>query len=277
MTPTVWQRAIDIVHDINFKDPKDYAGILVSNSFTGVMVKIHDGTDRTNEDGLKEWISTLRHVGVLFVGGWGVQQDDPANEARLAADIVNEGLDFYVADAEGPYKGDWPDGDPRRSLVFVQAYEKTAAQTKAHALTTFGAAPSPWLLGHIEDNTLGPRYHCGPMRFQPWYRRGWRFLPQCYPNLDPVYSVDSCLDHARRSGWPLPWVHLTIGLYQDKLGWPTGEMWVPQLIRARSLGVGAGFQTFLADVMNSRGDSDYVALGKLVKPFVPGSGAVAYK
>lgn len=273
---------MDIIHDIHFKDPSDYAGILVANGFSGVMVKIHDGTNYVNGSNgpeLQGWVREVKSRGVRFVGGWGVPQDKPDDEGTIAAAIVTRQLlDFYVADAEGPHKGDWPGGDPARSLEFVKAYERSAsAQALPHALTTFGAAPAPWVLGHIDDNTLGPHYHVGPMRFQPWYRRGWRLLPQCYPNLDPVYDVDSVIAHAVRAGWPLPYVHLTIGLYEDKLGWPTGAEWVPKLIRARRLGVGAGFTTFLGDVMNSRGPSDYEALSQLIKPFAPGSGAVAYK
>jgi len=148
--------------------------------------------------------------------------------------IEEWGFAFYIADAEDPYKAD-AGGVFTRSQVFVDAFRARAPDLPA-ALSTYGAAPTPYVL---------------PIDFAAWRRGGFDLLPQAYVNESELYRPDLTIAHAIRAGWEAGKVHPVVGVYRQ---YPA-EAYLPLLKAARSY----GFSVYLADQMS---DADYVALGR---------------
>lgn len=267
---TIWQTGVGIVNDPSFKEAADFAQQLSTSRFRGCCIKLTHGSERVNE----EWMDIHRTVKFLTdakikVGGWHFALADPRDEANLFAEqLTKYKMSFAVVDAEGAHDGNWPGGNPDRSKTFVDAYRAKKPKLPS-ALTTFGGAPAPWVLGHVRDDEKGtPYYNMGPMRFAPWWKNNFRFLPQAYPQIEGAlhYEPVECVKHAIRAGWPLSWVHLMFGIYAEKwsdgsIHGMSGDAYIARYKAARRLGVGKGFQTFLSETML---DKDYLALVKIL-------------
>lgn len=209
---SIWAEAGVFVSRLDapaLQDGTRYGRMLHNLGYRWVSIQIHNGLgiEEVTENALDAgWAQQVKGQGI-HVGGWGVLQDHPEREANYADQLLYKWhLESYVADAEGPHKGDWPHGDAHRSDTFVRHFRKLRPRLPA-ALSTFGAASSPWVLGSTTDDDAGP------MHFRCWHQAGFHFLPQAYLPEGSVYEPSTCIDHARRAGWELHRVHLTVGIY----------------------------------------------------------------
>jgi hypothetical protein len=92
-------------------------------------------------------------------------------------------LDFYIADAEAPYTQTKKIKGWKRSRQFVNTF-RWLEPTLPAALTTYGAAATPWVL---------------PIDFAAWRNGSFDLLPQAYYNQFPrVYRPDMTVSHAER-------------------------------------------------------------------------------
>jgi hypothetical protein len=256
--PSLFERAGVLVGYPLQTNAAAVAAKCLEHGFSWIAPKVHDGTKP--EPGAAEFIRQLRAAAPgLTVVGWGVQQYEPAAEAQFVAMLVHEyKLAAYIADAEGPYKADYrmPDGTMgvrERALEFVVEFRAHLPVLPA-ALSTFGAgAAKPgggyWQLGDTTSRS-GP----GPMDFLSWFRGGFRFLPQAYPNeAGEVYSVPNCIGHALQCHWPRGYVHPMLGCYPSKYPYDPA-----QYVYELQAGGTVGFSVFLADEMT---DEDWSVLG----------------
>jgi hypothetical protein len=167
------------------------------------------------------------------VGIWNVLGSQPVEDARMAsAQIQENGLDFFIADAEAAHKAD-TGGDPARSKAFTDEFRRLQPDT-ALAFSSYGAANAPNLLGSVTDP------HAGPMDYKAWYDAGAVFMPQVYPGeFGPIYSLDNSMDHAARAGWDVSRVKPTLGFHRGE----TPETYLADLDKA---GVN-GFNVYLGE------------------------------
>ena len=99
----------------------------------------------------------------LKVGLWGWEDSSPWLAAQLAAFEVRViGADFYIADAEWDYERARHTAGWYRSKIFATTFRQYEPTLPA-AMTTFGAAKSPWVL---------------PIDFASWRDNGFDLLPQ---------------------------------------------------------------------------------------------------
>lgn len=204
-----WRQAgmiLEFTPDFN-PHPTYYAKLLHENNFRWLSIKIHDGLAVVDLDPL--WIKMCKEAGIS-VGGWGVLQSNPWNEAHLADRLIRKHeLEHYTADAEAAHKND-TNGNSKCSVIFTQEFAKLQPFRFPRLFTSYGAASGDNLLGSVTD---AMHY---VMDYQTWYRYGWRFAPQVYPNeFGDIYSLHNCLQHAKRAGWPISFVKPMLGNYNN--------------------------------------------------------------
>jgi hypothetical protein len=233
-SPALWDQAGVFVWNTHAFDPRRLVAGLQEGRFAWVAFNVHDGLTETPID--PEFVRLVREAGFV-TGAWGVERDQPEEEAALAVRLVRQwGFAFYIADAEATYKAD-AGGVFTRSKAFVDAFRAGAPDLPA-ALTTYGAAPTPYVL---------------PIDFAAWRRGGFDLLPQAYVNESALNRPDLTIAHAIRAGWDAGRVHPVVGVYRQ---YPA-QAYLPLLKAARS----HGFSVYLADQMS---DADYVALGQAI-------------
>jgi hypothetical protein len=220
----------------DFPGPTALADELQRDHFSWVAFHAHNGI-WVSWGVPQDWIDALRSRGIS-VGLWGWEDSSPQLSAELAAFQVRQvHADFYIADAEWDYERARHSAGWYRSQLFVNAFRQYEPNLPA-ALTTFGAAPAPWVL---------------PIDFAAWRNGGFDFLPQAYFNQFPkVDRPDMTVAHAARAGWSLDRVHPVIGVYHK---YPAAN-YVP-LLRAAGT---TGYSLFLADQATA---ADYQALSVL--------------
>lgn len=238
----LWQGAGVIVADAAGFAP-DRARTLRRSHFRWVAVKIHHGLDSELRNGqaLRDgWARGFRRNGIR-VCGWGVLDDEPVLEARLATALVaGSGLDCYVADAEGLYMGAGYGGVVSRSSEFVRAFRERAPLLPG-AVTTEGAAIHPWVL---------------PFDYASWRDHGFALLPQAYLSIEAHYGPSYAVAHAVRAGYTQERVHPMIGIgWAEKRRKHWGGDYVWRLVRAQT----TGFSVFLGE---TTGDVDFDVLGR---------------
>jgi hypothetical protein len=207
----------------DFPGPTALADELQQDHFSWIAIHAHNGI--WDSYGIpRDWIDVMRAHGVA-VGLWGWEDANPVIAAQLAVYQVRQvGADFYIADAEWDYERARHSAGWYRSQMFVDTF-RTYEPALPAALTTFGAAPAPWVL---------------PIDFAAWRNAGFDLLPQAYYNQFPkVDRPDLTVAHATRAGWPLDRVHPVIGVYHR---YPAST-YVPLLRAART----TGYSVFLAD------------------------------
>jgi hypothetical protein len=157
------------------------------------------------------WIAQFRSVSGLPVGGWSVLGDDPAKDAADAARLVrDDGLSFYIADAEAPYNG-----HPERSQAFVSAFRSAQPALPAG------------LSSICDANGVG---------LSAWAGAGFVFLPQAYVNdfgqaVAPAACVRSALPFFARSS-----IHPMVACYQGTQGYVTPTQFARLLAQAGTTG-----------------------------------------
>jgi hypothetical protein len=220
----------------NFPGPWALADELQAAHFSWVAFHAHNGIwDSRSPNG--QWVDVMHEHG-LQVGIWGWEDANPWLAAQLAAfEVRMWGADFYVADAEWDYLREPHTGNWYRSQIFTKTFRQYAPNVPA-ALTTIGAAESPWIL---------------PLDYSAWRNAGFDLLPQAYYNQFPkVDRPDETVAHAKRAGWPLGRVHPVIGVYRNY----DAARYVPLLEAAGT----TGYSVFLADQMTP---GDYRSLAVL--------------
>ena len=154
---------------------------LRANGFSWVALRIHDGLDTDPIEG--DWVRRFRAASGLSVGGWGVLRAEPEREADLAHRLLDQdGLDFYIANAEAEYKFSNDDGQSNerfgRSQRFVERFRALEPETPA--------AVSSYCRADRAD-----------IDWKVWRGSGFAFLPQAYVNdLGSAISPAACLEGA---------------------------------------------------------------------------------
>lgn len=256
---TLWDGLGVWMHQPQNFDPVYFGKLLKANRWAWVALKIHHqlnentGDARLSLDG--GWAAQCAAQGVT-VGGWGVNENAPESEANLANRLgYHYQLRFYIADAEGPHKSDWPGGDAHRSDVFTRHFRKLRPRWP-FGFSTFGAGEGENLLGDVEDDNRGP------MHFSPWYRAGAHFLPQAYPNeFGYVYEPIRCVSQALAAKWPIARVHPVIGLYA---GWHAEDYAGRLIATKRQFPALKGISAFSAESMR---EEDYAELTRLAEKY----------
>jgi hypothetical protein len=222
------------------------AELLRASGFRWVALWLHHGSARAraNERALAAgWADAFRLSG-LRVCGWGWLDTRPRPEAALVAELVRRHrLDCWIADAEDPYMDGAYGGRSIRSSLFVQAFRARLPHLPA-AVTTYGAAVSPWVL---------------PFDYSPWRKRNFALLPQAYLSIAPYLGPKYVVDHAVRAGYPRSRVHplLGIGWSQQHRAHTAGDYaWRLRLAGSR------GFSVFLGERAS---DADFALLGRAIR------------
>ncbi|MGH2971480.1 MAG: hypothetical protein ACRDLE_05010 [Gaiellaceae bacterium] len=175
------------------------------------------------------WIERFEQASGLAVGGWSVLGDDPKSDAAYAvSEIHQNGLSFYIADAEAPYQA-----DPARSQQFVDAFR--------------AAEPNlPAGLSSLCD--------AGGIGLAAWANAGFDFLPQAYVNDFGDYVTPATCVHAAAPWFPVSRVHPTVGSYHGQHGWFAPGRYVRLLAEAGT----TGFSVYPAETaMTAQGWQTY--------------------
>jgi hypothetical protein len=224
------------------------ASLLRESGFRWIAVWLHHGSARArpNERVLDAgWANAFRAAG-LRICGWGWLDTRPRPEARLVAELVRRHrLDCWIADAEDPYMDGAYGGRSARSRLFVEAFRARLPHLPA-AVTTYGAAVSPWIL---------------PFDYRPWRERNFALLPQAYLSIAPYLGPRYVVEHAVRAGFPRSRVHPLVGIgwSQQRRAHGAGDYaW-----RLRVAGT-RGFSVFLGE---RAGDADLALLGRTIRRY----------
>jgi hypothetical protein len=224
-----------------------------------VGVQVHRGT-KLNDDSVSElthtaWAAQARELGLALVA-WGWNEEHPEDEVALIADLHSRfRFDGYIANAEAPYKAD-AGGDPSLSERFVAAYKAKLGDLPL-ALSSFGAASAPNVFGHVPQ-LGGDVFHYGP-----WHDAGAFLLAQGYLNMTPVLDPVDCTEHAKRAGWPLDRLGITVGLgdWSDARRAVSGAEYAERLRQAVARGLTpSAWSIYLGE---RSVDADVDALGSL--------------
>jgi hypothetical protein len=219
-----WENAGAFVWHTSDVDP-DWLGQQLRSAGFGWVGVYFDAGDPPD----LSWIERLERSGGLAVGGWSVLGDDPHADAALAARTVRQdGLSFYIADAENPYQA-----DPSRSQAFVTDFRALEPTLRAG------------LSSLCDANGIG---------LAPWANAGFEFLPQAYVNDFGLGVSPAACVRAASGYFPLSKVHPTVGSYHGRKGWFAPGRYIPLLAQAGT----TGFSVYLAETnMTAEGWQSY--------------------
>jgi hypothetical protein len=224
-------------------DPAVLGSALRANGFGWVALFVNDGSTATPLDPV--WIRRFRQASGLPIGGWGVLRTDPAGDALLASELVRQdGLDFYVADAEAEYGYTGPGGPSgarfHRSRRFVDTFRRLEPDLPA-ALASY----------------CRPDQH--DLDWKAWSDAGFDFLPEAYVNVLGA-SVDPSACVAGAAGlFPAARVHPIVGMYRGALGAGSASTYA-QLLHAAGT---TGFSVYLAE--QGMTDAKWAAFGTAIR------------
>lgn len=231
-TAMSWRSAGGLVWHADSIDPAVLGQAMRDAGFGWVAVQIADGATVTAPPA--DWIARFRAASGLAVGGWSVLRDDPAGEARLAAGLVaQDGLDFYVADAELEYA--YTNGADRSPARFARSGAFVAAFRAAEP--DLPAALSSYCRPDLND-----------LDWAAWARGGFDFLPQAYVgDLGAAGDPAVCV-RAAEAFFPRTRIHPTLGVHPGQFGTPTPERYAALLEQART----TGFSVYPAENVDDR-------------------------
>lgn len=249
--PFSWQSAGGLVSLADTIDPAVLGEAMRGAGFGWVAVKLADGSTVTTLP--PSWIERFRAASGLPVGGWTVLRDDPVGEAQLAARLVaQDGLDFYVADAEREYAytngADKSDERYARSRQFVAAFRA--------AEPDLPAAISSYCRPDREDIDWGA-----------WAGAGFEFLPQAYvENLGADGDPAVCV-RAAAAFFPPARVHPMLGVHPGQDPTPTPAEYGALLVQAGT----RGFSVYPAENVDGRWDgfADQIRTLAIAQPAPP--------
>lgn len=209
-------------------DPEQLGTTLRASGFDWIAVYLGGPGDPATPDA--GWLYRVKLTSGLPVGGWSVLGDDPAADATLAADAVQQyNLAFYIADAEAP-------------LGFTQGIDRSDSRyARSHAFADAFRVTEPSLPAAVSS-------YCRPdehdLDWGSWASAGFVFLPQAYVNdFGSKVSPAACVFGAAK--WFAPAnVHPTIGSYAGARGIVSATTWVHLLAQAHT----TGFSIYPAEV-----------------------------
>lgn len=240
--PMSWRSAGGIVWHLGDVDPTWLGQQMRDAGFGWVAVFLGASDTATPPD--PGWIARFRAASGLPVGGWSVLGDDPATDAAAAVQLIRQdGLSFYIADAEEPYG--YTDGTTQSDERLARSHEFVAAFRAAEP--SLPAAVSSYCRPDEHD-----------LDWAAWARGGFAFLPQAYvndfgSNVDPA----TCVSAAARF-FPRSRVHPTVGSYQGRRGFLAPQDFVRLLASAHT----TGFSIYPAEVGMSA--EDWQAYGRAI-------------
>ena len=215
------------------QDPGRLAARLRRHGFHWLAVKALDGTSRFNTDAqLRAYAAAARREGLAF-GLWAyLVGNDPAAEARLCADLVEQhDAAFLLADAESEYER----AQGPVSRRFARAFRARLPHLPA-ALSSFGRID----------------LHPG-LDWRAWCDAGFDFHPQAYACESAALSPRACVERAT-AVWPRDRIRPTLGAYRGAAGRPSAAALADSV---RGLGA-TGFDVWR---VGSLRDADLAALG----------------
>ena len=215
-----WRSAGGLIVHTDQLDPTLAGELARANGFGWVAVQIADGETQTPL--VANWISRFRAASGLPVGGWSVLRGNPDAEARLAATLlVQNQLDFYIADAEQEYgltNGVQQSvAHAHRSSEFITAFRALEPAMPA-ALSSFCRADE-----HDVD-------------WGAWSAAGFAFLPQAYVDqLGPDGTPAECVTAAER-WFPPSSIHPALGIFTGPYPTPAPTDYAALLAEAGTTG-----------------------------------------
>jgi hypothetical protein len=215
-----WERAGGLVWHASEIDPTVLGQEMRGAGFGWVALFLADGLQQDVPP--PSWIERFRAASGLPVGGWTVLRTDPVGEAQLAASLVDQdGLDFYVADAEEEYG--YTDGSTqssaryRRSQEFVRAFR----------------AAEPALPAGLSS-------YCRPdehdLDWSAWAKAGFVFLPQAYVSQLGAEGDPAVCVRAAARWFPPAAVHPTLGIFPGPSPLPDPGAYAQLLVPAGTVG-----------------------------------------
>jgi len=237
-----WDDAGGIVWHESAIDPIWLGQQMRAAGFGWVALYLGEDDDASPPD--PSWIARFRAASGLAVGGWSVLGVDPAQDAAQAVQLIREdGLAFYIADAEAPYG--YTEGDSTsatrfgRSRAFVSAFR--------------AAEPS---LPAAVSSYCRPDQH--DLDWHAWANGGFAFLPQAYVNeLGAAVSPATCV-RAAAAYFPRSQVHPTVASYAGQRGIVRPDSFARLLARAGT----TGFSIYPAEAGLSM--QDWQAYGRAI-------------
>lgn len=215
--PTVamsWESAGALVVHTDSIDPAELGQEMRSAGFGWL------GLDLAHYDA--GWVDRFRTASGLPVGGWSVLGDDANADAQTAVEAVKQdGLAFYIADAEAPYG--YTQGDAHSSAAFARSKQ---------FVTSFRAA-EPSLPAAV-SSFCRPDQH--DIDWSAWANAGFEFLPQAYVNDFGARAAPGACVSAAAQWFPRAHVHPTVASYQGVLRIVPPEEWIALLRAAHTTG-----------------------------------------
>ncbi|HEY2326860.1 MAG TPA: hypothetical protein VGH52_05190 [Gaiellaceae bacterium] len=249
--PFSWRGAGAIVVHLGAVGPTELGDALRSAGFDWVALYLGGPDDPVTPD--PGSLYRLRLASGLPVGGWSVLGEDPAGDAARAASVVQQdGLAFYIADAEEPY-----------GYTDVSGLSGARYARSEQFVTAFRAA-EPSLPAGLSS-------YCRPdqhdLDWGAWASAGFVFLPQAYVNdFGAAVSPSACVLGAAK-WFAAANVHPTVGSYAGTRGLVSPARFVHLLVQAHT----TGFSIYPAEVgMTPQGWETYrnaiTALGIAKRP-----------
>jgi hypothetical protein len=208
-----------IVHSYDI-DPLIAAEEAQANGFGWIAVQVADG--ETALPSPFDWIARFRAVSGIPIGGWSVLRGRPAAEARLAATLLGQdGLDFYIADAEQEYGytngAEHSLAHQHRSTEFTAAFRALEPAMPA-ALTSF----------------CRPDEH--DLDWSAWADAGFAFLPEAYVDQLGADGTPTACTTGAAQWFPRSSIHPVLGIFAGTYPTPAPAGYVALLEQAGTTG-----------------------------------------
>jgi|SRR5579862_1139210 len=223
-----WDNGGGIVWHPDDVDPSWLGQQMRSAGFGWLAVYLGEN-DSTNPPDTN-WIARFRAASGLPVGGWSVLGVDPAKDATDAAQLIRQdGLAFYIADAELPYG------------YTVNSKHSTTRFARSRIFVSTFRRLEPELPSGISS-------YCRPdqhdLDWGAWARAGFVFLPQAYVNDFGAAAAPAACTSGAASFFPKSQVHPTVGSYSGVLGFVDPRRYAQLLSQAGT----TGFSIYPAEV-----------------------------
>ena len=204
-----------IVHPYDL-DPLNAAELAQANGFGWIAVQLADGEAALPSP--SNWIARFRAVSGIPIGGWSVLRGHPEAEARLAATLLaQDGLDFYIADAEQEYGytngAEHSLAHQHRSGQFIAAF-RALEPAMPSALTSF----------------CRPDEH--DLDWSAWADAGFAFLPQAYVDQLGADGTPTACTTSAAQWFPRSSIHPVLGVFAGTYPTPTPYEYVALLEQA---------------------------------------------
>lgn len=223
-----WDGAGAIVWHLGDVGPSELGQALRNAGFDWVAVYLGAPGDPQAPD--PGWLYRFRLASGLPIGGWSVLGDNPAVDAANAVNLVRQdGLAFYIADAEAPYG--YTDGRNLSGVRYARSRQFVNAFRAAEP--TLPAGVSSYCRADQHD-----------LDWSAWAGAAFVFLPQAYVNdFGAAAAPAACVQGAAKWFAPAS-VHPTVGSFQGMRGLVAPSQFAQLLAQAHTV----GFSIYPAEV-----------------------------